>query len=128
MSARVGVRHQALAVDTPGNMFAFELGYELAQIDPDQVGGQAIDGRLKGAVLRAAAPDLRFVIAGEEPVAAESIKGVKFFSKKTRGSPVALHAGRQPFAGRSGIGRQRFARRVWPRSRRSFAGSAVSAG
>ena len=66
-------------------MFARQLGDELPQIGAHQVGRQAIDRRLEGAAAAAAAGDLRFVIAGEQAVAAADLIGREMAFEKMAG-------------------------------------------
>src|SRR5690242_7526832 len=86
-----------MAIDAAGDVLAFELWQELPQIDPDQIRRQAIDRSLVSRMLRAAAMDFRFVVAGEKPIPGKRI-GREVFFEESAGIAGGLHAGHQPLA------------------------------
>ena len=105
----VGIGHQRVPRHLAGNMLALQLGIEQAQIGAHQIGRQAIDRRLEGAVSGAAAADLRLVIAGEQAVIAAHRIGREVLFKempwrrrshrrKARASPPPCrHSRRRPW-------------------------------
>lgn len=84
-------------------MLARKPGNKAAQIDADQIGWQAIDGRLKGAVLLPAAGNFRLIIAGEQRRAANRI-GRKTAFEKVAGRTADPGAEGLPVRQRAGTG------------------------
>src|SRR5579863_10128989 len=96
-------------------MLAFEFGIKQSQIGAHQVGGQAIDRGLEGAMLLAAAMDQGLVIAGERRIAADG-KGGEIAREKALGVAariaLCLGANPAPVAHRSGIARSAHGRSI----------------
>jgi len=62
-------------------MLALELGRELTEIHADQIARQTIDRRLERIVAQPAAVDFRFVITGEQALAAQPVGREILFEK-----------------------------------------------
>jgi hypothetical protein len=77
----VGIGYETLPIQSPGNMFAFELRRELSEIHADQIVRQAIDRRLERIVAQPAAANFRFVIAGEQALATQPVRREILFEK-----------------------------------------------
>src|SRR6185437_14790749 len=103
--------NQPLPIQPAGNMLALIMRCESTEIDPDQIGGQAIDGGLISAVPGTAAVNFRLIITREKPFAAQPI-GREIPFKEAPRVFLGLSADFLPVAHGSGVAAHGVGRRL----------------